>query len=561
MAAHAAWQLAASTLLYLPRQESQTTMRKLLSISSITLLIAPAMAQFAPLPLPNLLPRVAPRATWTSVASAGLCTTGTTFRCDTPAAATDSKIYVFGGCLNNNTTTTTNDLWEFDAITGLYTQLHDGAVSLAPHARGRAAVAWNPLTSRLVVFGGDNRATGPLPADTILGDTWEYDPATNTWADLTPAGGPSPRRWASMAFDPTFGGIVMFGGDVGGGVTSSDTWLWSGSSWALINTGSVPARRMAHLVTRSAPYNDVLLCGGEDSTVLAPQLIRFLDVWTLNGGTWSKISDYDWATSTGTFPASAMANQAAYDQVRQRVVLQGGQGIAANTASNVTYVYGTTVYNGSPTDYTSEFDCVTNTWSIYTLNPAASQAYNNNDPQIGRISRYSAAFVPATGKVYKLGGQNPNNSGSKPTYSVYAYQANPVAAAPSYGAGCIGSGGLMSLTADNLPWTGRTFSATAAGFPANGFGAGIIGFSTAATPLSSLHPAGGVGCDLLVSPDVSILLLPVAGSATLSIGMPDAPAFAGIVMNAQALCLEFGPFVNLTAITSSNALAISIGAL
>ena len=41
-------------------------------------------------------------------------------------------------------------------------------VTLAPHARGRAAGAWNPNSQRFVVSGGDNRATGPLPADTLF---------------------------------------------------------------------------------------------------------------------------------------------------------------------------------------------------------------------------------------------------------------------------------------------------------------------------------------------------------------------------------------------------------
>ena len=42
-----------------------------------------------------------------------------------------------------------------------------------------------------------------------------------------------------------------------------------------------------------------------------------------------------------------------------------GFGIAANTANNSIYVYGTTTYNGSPTNYTSEFDCLTNSWTLY----------------------------------------------------------------------------------------------------------------------------------------------------------------------------------------------------
>jgi hypothetical protein len=545
-------------------QDQNTTMRYQSTLAA-ALLIAPAMAQFAPLPAPTLLSRTAPRATWTSVISAGTNTTGTTFRCDNPAAASNGVAYVFGGCLNNNTSTTLNDLWAFDAVAGTFTQVHNGTVSLAPHARGRAAIAWNASSNKLVVFGGDNRATGPLPADTLLADTWEYDPTTSTWADVTPASGnPSPRRWASMAYDPALGGMVMFGGDLGANAVSSETWSFVGGVWSQLTPAHVPpARRMASLMTRS-DFNDAILCAGEDPSLTGPygtDIYRHLDVWTWNGTDWTLLSDWNWASATGSFPASATANQATYDALRKRIVMQGGQGIAAGAAANATYLYPATLYGGSPSNYTSEFDCVTNTWSIYASPTTGTSPFNNNDTQIGRISRFYAAFVPATGKVYKLCGQNAAGSGSKPTYSVYAYQANPVAAAPAVGTGCTGSAGPLALSADNLPWTTRTFSATGTGFPAGSLGFAAIGWVPSTTPLSTLHPAGGAGCDLLVTPDVTLLLLPNTGAVHFSIGMPADPIFAGAVLTTQALCIELDPSFNITAVTSTNALAVTIGAL
>ncbi len=528
----------------------------------LPLLAAPAAAQFT-LPAPTLLQRAAPRAAWTAVTTAGTTVTGSTFRCDNPGAASADKLYVFGGCLDNNTATTLNDLWAFDPATGLFTQVNAGTTGPAPHARGRAAVAWNATTQKLVVFGGDTRSTGPLPANTLLADTWEWDPTTNTWADVTPvSGSPSPRRWAAMAHEPNTGGMLLFGGDNGTAVLS-DTWLFLAGAWIPYAPANVPPpRRMASLVTRS-DRNDVLLCGGDDSTLVnyGPDVYRHLDVWTWNGGDWTRISNYDWATQTGTFPASAFANQAVYDPLRQRVVLQGGQGIAANTSANTLFLFGTTVYNGSPTNYTSEFDCVTNTWSIYANPTTGTAPYNNNDPSIGRISRYFAGFIPSTGRIYKIGGQNPAGSSSRPTYNVYAYQASAVASTTVIGAGCTGAGGPMTLTADMLPWTSRTVQATATGFAPTSFGFGLIGFSTQSTPLATLHPTGRAGCDLLVSPDASVFLVPAGGSAVLTLGMPADNVFAGLVLNTQVLQLELGGALQLSGISSTNGLALRLGAL
>lgn len=538
-------------------------MRSYVKLSLFGLAAMPAFAQNVPLPAPTLNLRAAPRAAWSVVTASGTNTTNTTFRADNMGAASSTHLYVFGGCQNNNTAVTMNDLYAFDAAVGTFTQIHDGATTTAPHARGRCSVAWNPQTSKLVVYGGDNRNTGPLPINTILGDIWEFDPATSLWTDVTPTTGvqPTPRRYAGMAYEPNLGGMLMFGGDTGAGAlqVNNETWLFLGGQWIPFAPANVPAaRRQASLVTRP-DFNDVVMVGGEDSTLLngIPEVYRHLDVWSWNGGNWSLLSNYDWATGTGTFPASANANQAVYDQSRKRIVMQGGQGVAGGTTANTQYVYGTTVYGGSPTNYTSEFDCLTNSWTIYASPTTGTTPYNNNDPSIGRISRYFAGYISSTGKVYKACGQNPALTGSKPAYNVYAYAPATVASATTLGAGC----GGLNMTNDVAPWTGRTVTATATGFGLASFGFGVIGLTTQAVPLAALHPAGQLGCDLLVGIDATNLLLPSAGTAAMQVSIPSDPSFAGFVLNLQAVELELSFTGDINAIRSTNGIALTIGAL
>ena len=259
-----------------------------------------------------------------------------------------------------------------------------------------------------------------------------------------------------------------------------------------------------------------------------------------------------------TWPGNVNGNQAVYDPLRKRVVMQGGQGITV--ATNTLYVYGPN-YGGSPSNYTSEFDCLTNSWVIYANPTTGTAPYGNNDAVIGRSSRYYAGFVAATGTVYKALGQNPAASGSKPAYNVYAYQPNPIAAAPVVGAGCSSSSAPLTLSTNGLPWTSRTFNATATGFPANSFGFEVLGWAAQSVLLAALHPAGGVGCNLLVSADVTVLLLPVAGTVQCNLGIPASSALAGTVLNMQAVCIEVDAAFHISSIASTNALRLTIGAL
>ena len=198
-----------------------------------------AAAAAAQLPAPTLISRTAPRAAWTTVTSAGATTGVTTatptvngtFRADNPGAVGQDKLWIFGGSLGNNTAFTANDLWAFDPVAGTITQrIVDGALG-SPSHRGRSAIAWNPTSNKLTVFGGNTRGgTSGVGTATLLADTWEYDPATNTWADVTPvAGSPTPRQYASMAYDPTTGGLLMFGGETATTTPptyTNETWLW-----------------------------------------------------------------------------------------------------------------------------------------------------------------------------------------------------------------------------------------------------------------------------------------------------------------------------------------------
>ena len=95
--------------------------------------------------------------------------------------------------------------------------------------------------------------------------------------------------------------------------------------------------------------------------------------------------------------------------------------------------------------------------------------------------------------------------------------------------------------------------------PANGFAVVVNGFSSGSTPLQSILPQGLPGCSLLVSPDRLEVQLPVSGTVATVVPIPNHVSLAGLALHQQVVPFEFDLVGDLTAITSSNALTLTIG--
>lgn len=503
------------------------------SITILALLSTSTLAAQIPAPAPT--PRVVPRAEW--IVTAGVSGSIPANRHWSPAVEAGDKMYVFGGRTGTTGSgSKRNDLHEFDATTLTWTTMNVDGAPGAPTQRYRNVAAWDQSGGKLVMFGGEDSAGG------LLGDTWEWDPNTNVWTETTPAAPnpgtntPSARRFAAMAYDPVTTGLILFGGTDASGSALDDTWLYIAGSWAPLVPATIPPARANHSMVTRADFGDVFLCAGND-LITGGGRTHHLDTWRWNGGDWVQI-----VPTTAAVPHGHAGNQAVYDSLRQRVVLQGGQGISTNSA-NTGGAYGT-AYGGSPSGWTSEFDCVSNEWKLYGDASALTA-----DPVIGRASRYYPAFL--AGKVYLWGGQNPAGVGASLT-EVKEYQANPIAAATSFGAGC----NSMTMTASTAPWAGRTFELSVNGLQAGSLVGGFFGFVPHAAPIP-LTPVPFPGCATLLIQEVATFpLTNVGGVATFALPISDDPGVLGLSPYFHAVQVEAG--FNLS---SSNALQLTLGAL
>jgi hypothetical protein len=129
----------------------------------------------------------------------------------------------------------------------------------------------------------------------------------------------------------------------------------------------------------------------------------------------------------------------------------------------------------------------------------------------------------------------------------------------SIGAGCTGSGGPNVLTATTLPWTGSTFRAVATGMPAQALVLSVYGFTPVSIPIASVLPQGLPGCDIHMLPDFIDVLLPAAGAVQTQLAVPDDVALAGLVLHHFVVPFEVDATLQVLAITSSNALTLTMG--
>jgi N-acetylneuraminic acid mutarotase len=225
-----------------------------------------------------------------------------------------------------------SDTWAYDSATNTWTDLKPSGT--LPIPRMYAGMAYDPVTRRLIMFGGLDRKT-----NTCLSDTWAYDPAVNSWTKLDPRGPTPPARaWNVLVRDPDSGKLVMFGGMAGGEVADlvagdqlNDTWaydpaanIWTG----LKPAGAFPPARYAYTMVYDPSSKQMILFGGITGTT------RFNDTWAYDPAVdvWRELKP------ASAIPKPRGAQSMAYDPATRRVIMFGGA-VSLTTLFNETWAY------------------------------------------------------------------------------------------------------------------------------------------------------------------------------------------------------------------------------
>ena len=362
-----------------------------------------------------------------------------------------------------------------------------------------AMAASDLLRGRIVVFGG-------MDVNGAMSDrTFEWDGAS--WRVVGTTVRPPGRFAGRMAVDVAARRMLLFGGMTASGQQPllDDTWAFDGLSWTQLQPATRPAARAYHAMAADILRGRIVLFGGSTDTGIEG------DTWEWNGT--------DWQLRATLGPSPRVGSACDYDLLRGHVLLHGGNGL----------------------DDTWEWDGQTWTQLAVASPPPASLG--------ARMAFDLATGDHVLGPGTVCGRLLPcfTNTGSWRL-------AIPVApAATSFGTGCGGSGGALTLGCDE-PYLGNAaFSFEVRNAPAGAPCAVALSAVQQTVPL-------GAGCTAYLGApfaDVLFATANAAGVARARNAVPDEPRFVGATLYAQAVALD--PQGPLGGLAVSDARALVIG--
>lgn len=235
------------------------------------------------------------------------------------------------------------------------------------------ALGFDPVEEVAIGIGGV-----PYPDQIPVPETHRYESAGSRWTSIALAG-PRARRNAGIAFSPSRGRVVMFGGfvwdDLGLGF-DNETWEFEGGAWRqVLLEGQLPTPRENGRLATDSGTGSVWMYGGNNEENLS-------DLWTFDGDSWSLVGD-------DAPPGQRATHGLAHDPQRDRLVVFGGVGIL----EQVTWEWGNAAWHARTTATMPESD----RWSV------------------------KLAYDRSREVIFLFGGQND----SGPRYDLWAYGADP----------------------------------------------------------------------------------------------------------------------------------------
>lgn len=161
------------------------------------------------------------------------------------------RIVTFGGRDDASTYQSLDTTWTFE---GGWSQL---SVPTPPTALRNAAIAYDPVRRRTVLFGGKDDSTGPRA------DVFEL--TDSTWERID-ASGPGARDATSLVYNGDLQRLVLFGRSPD---TAEDLWEFSGTAWfqRAIDVAILPKYRAS--VAYDAARHTLVTFGGRDPSFVA----------------------------------------------------------------------------------------------------------------------------------------------------------------------------------------------------------------------------------------------------------------------------------------------------
>jgi len=416
-------------------------------------------------------------------------------------APADDRVYVGGGFTSiSGVSASRIALWNGSTWSPVGGGFAGGEPGTSP-----SLTAMVSLPNGQLVAGGHFTVAGGAAANHVA--RWDG----TAWSPLGSGLGNGPPATNAMAFVVHQGDLIV-GGRFGtaGGIAANGIARWTGATWLQLGSG------MNETVAALAVLPSGELVAGGSFTIAGGVPAPGIAKW--NGSSWSSLG----GGMTLAFGSPGSVSSLA--------VLPNGDLLAAGFFSFA---------GGVPARRIAR-------WNGSTWLPLAG-GVNNGTLQ-------AVATLPTGGVV---AGGSFASSASQAGPNLARYIPCPASAVP-HGSGCSGSGGVKVLTPTALPWVGATFRATATGLPQPAFVFVVTGFATTSVVLSTILPVGLTGCDLLVAPDVVDVVVST-GTVDTQVAVPNHASLIGSVFHQQVVPMEVDGALSAVALTSTNALSMTIG--
>ncbi len=239
----------------------------------------------------------------------------------------NNRLMVFGGG-TGFPAPCVNDYWVMTSANntgGKPTWVATTPTGAVPGIRTRHNAAYDPVTNRLIVFGGFDCVSKYYNDVWVLGNANAVT-GTPAWSKLTPRGTPpSARQSSSAIYNSATNTLTIYGGDAGS-APFGDIWILSNANgtggapqWRqAVPSSDGPSARSGHTAIYDVTNDLMTIYGGYDGTNLLG------DTWVLsdpNGQ--SKLPQWTEINPQTTAPAHRFST-AVYDSVHNQMNVFGG---------------------------------------------------------------------------------------------------------------------------------------------------------------------------------------------------------------------------------------------
>jgi cysteine-rich repeat protein len=235
--------------------------------------------------------------------------------------AVAERVVLFGG--GDGAGYTNDDTWTLeishDAWPPMPSAWQKMQVSDRPPGRSHHAMVFDTLKNEILLTGGQHFDPGPEPRD----DTWVFDGVS--WDDITPQAGSVPRRQHSLVWDEKYERAILFGGTRNSASLPVDElWIFDGVRQVWENRGSAgnPPPRTTPMTALDPGSNSIMMTAGvgDRGTPGMPYGKCLPEMWEL------ELSSLTWKEVQGATLSPCLRSTAgAFEHLSGLIVLFGGE--------------------------------------------------------------------------------------------------------------------------------------------------------------------------------------------------------------------------------------------